>query len=126
MKAATREWIKKAESDWLLAVSLMRRRKPPVRDQVCFHFQQSAEKYVKARMEEAGMRIPKIHQVDQLVQLAVSLEPLWAALKPAAARISDYAVRIRYPGNEASVQEMKTAHKDAKAIRHEARAALGL
>lgn len=32
MKASTREWIKKAESDWLLAVSLMRRRKPPVRD----------------------------------------------------------------------------------------------
>jgi hypothetical protein len=31
MKAATREWIKKAESDWLLAVSLMRRRKPPKR-----------------------------------------------------------------------------------------------
>jgi HEPN domain-containing protein len=126
MKAATREWIKKAESDWLLAVSLMRRRKPPVRDQACFLFQQAAEKYVKARMEEAGHRIPKTHQVDQLIHLIVPLEPLWTALMPAAARISDYAVRIRYPGNEASAQEMKTAHKDAKAIRQEARLALGL
>jgi HEPN domain-containing protein len=126
MKASTREWIKKAESDWLLAVSLMRRRKPPVRDQVCFHFQQSAEKYVKARMEEAGIRIPKIHQIEQLIQLVLSIEPLWAALIPAAIRISDYAVRIRYPGNEATATEMKAAHQDAKAIRHEARAALGL
>ena len=126
MKASTGEWIKKAESDWLLAVSLMRRRKPPVRDQACFLFQQSAEKYVKARMEEAGIRIPRVHQIDQLIQLSLSIEPLWAALMPAAVRISDYAVRIRYPGNEASVQEMKRAHQDAKAIRHEARVALGL
>lgn len=126
MKASTREWIKKAESDWLLAVSLMRRRKPPVRDQVCFHFQQSAEKYVKARMEEAGIRIPRIHQIDQLIQLVLGIEPLWSALMSAASRISDYAVRIRYPGNEATAAEMRRCHQDAKAIRHEARAALGL
>jgi len=126
MKAASREWIKKAESDWLLAVSLMRRRRPPVRDQACFLFQQAAEKYVKARMEEAGLRIPRIHQIDQLIHLALSIDPLWSALLPAARRISDYAVRIRYPGNEASTGEMKRAHLDAKAIRQEARAALGL
>lgn len=126
MKAATREWIKKAESDWLLAVSLTRRRRPPVRDQACFLFQQSAEKYVKARMEEAGIRIPRIHQIDQLIQLTLSTEPLWAALMPAASRISDYAVRIRYPGNEATAAEMKRCHQDAKVIRQEARTALGL
>lgn len=126
MKASTREWIRKAESDWLLAVSLMRRRKPPVRDQACFLFQQSAEKYVKARMEEAGVRIPRIHQIDQLIQLVLGIEPFWAALQPAASRISDYAVRIRYPGNEATAVEMRRCHQDAKAIRHEARAALGL
>ena len=66
MKASTREWIKKAESDWVLAVSLMRRRKPPVRDQACFLFQQSAEKYVKARLEDSGIRIPLIHQIDSI------------------------------------------------------------
>lgn len=126
MKAATLEWIKKAESDWLLAASLTRRRKVPVYDHACFHFQQAAEKYVKARLEEANVRIPKIHQVDDLIRLALPLEPLWVALLPAAARISDYGVRVRYPGNEATAQEMKTAHKDARAIRDSARQALGL
>ena len=120
MKAATCEWIKKAESDWLLAVSLLRRKKPPTHDHACFHFQQAAEKYVKARMEEAGLRIPKIHQIDQLIQLALSVEPMWSALLPAARRISDYAVRVRYPA------EMQRAHQDAKAIRHEVRVALGV
>ncbi len=77
-------------------------------------------------MEEAGLRIPRIHQIDQLIQLVVGIEPLWAALMPAAARISDYAVRIRYPGNEATAAEMKRCHADAKIVRAEARSALGL
>ncbi len=89
MKAATREWIKKAESDWLLAVSLLRRKKPPTRDHACFHFQQAAEKDVKARLEEADVRIPKTHQVDRLIQFALPVEPMWSALLPAAERISD-------------------------------------
>ncbi len=126
MKASTREWIKKAESDWLLAVSLMRRRKPPVRDHACFHFQQAAEKYVKARLEEAGVRFPKIHDIAALLQMAASIEPLWPSMTIAARRLNKYAVNVRYPGEESSEAEMKTAHKDAKAIRQEARAALGL
>lgn len=126
MKASTREWIKKAESDWMLAVSLMRRRKPPVWDQVCFHFQQSAEKYVKARIEESGIRVPRTHQIDQLIHVLLGIEPLWVALVPAARRISDFAVRIRYPGNEATAAEMRRCHQDAKVLRQEARTALGL
>ena len=126
MKKSTREWIKKAESDYQLAVSLMRRRKVPVRDHVCFHFQQAAEKYVKARLEEANVRFPKTHDIERLLLMAAQLEPLWSALTPAGKRLSDYAVRIRYPGNEATAAEMKTAHHDARAIRQEARPALGL
>ena len=126
MKAATREWIKKAEADWLVAVSLTRRRKIPVHDHACFLFQQSAEKYVKARMEEANPRIPKIHQVDQLIQMLLGTNPLWSVLLPVAKRISDYAVRICYPGNEATAAEVKRCHQDDKAIRHVARTALGL
>jgi HEPN domain-containing protein len=126
MKAATREWIKKAESDYQLAVSLMRRRKPPVRDQACFLFQQSSEKYFKARLEEAGASVPKTHDLEMLIQLLNPVEPLWAALTSAAQHLTRYAVRFRYPGYEATAAEMKTAHKDAKAIRQEARLALGV
>ncbi len=126
MKKATREWIKKAESDYQLAVSLMRRRKVPVRNHVCFHFQQAEEKYVKARLEEANVRFPKTHDIEQLLQITAPIEPLWMALTPAGKRLSDFAVRIRYPGNEATAAEMKTAHKDARVIRQEARSALGL
>ena len=56
MKPATREWVAKAEEDFLSATDLARRRNRPVWSTVCFHTQQCAEKYLKARMEEAGMR----------------------------------------------------------------------
>lgn len=126
MKAATSEWIKKAESDYQLAVSLMRRRKPPVRDQACFLFQQASEKYLKARLEEAGANVPKTHDLEMLIQLLSPVEPLWTSLVSSAQQLTRYAVRFRYPGYEATAHEMKTAQKDAKAIRQEARLALGL
>ena len=126
MKTSTHEWIKKAEADYQVAVSLTRRRKVPVHDHACFLFQQSAEKYLKARLEEAGVRFPKTHDLVALLQLAAPLEPLWTAFTTAGRKLNNYAVKVRYPGNEATAAEMKTAHKDAKAIRDEARTALGL
>ena len=59
MKPSTHEWVKKAESDYQLGLALARRRKIFVRDQVCFMFQQGAEKYLKARLEEANIHFPK-------------------------------------------------------------------
>ena len=57
MKKSTREWIKKAESDYQLAVSLMRRRKVPVQEHVCFHFRQAAEKLVLERQMKKNRRL---------------------------------------------------------------------
>ena len=75
MKASTRDWIKKAESDYQLAVSLTRRRKVLAHDHAYFHFQQAAEKYLKARLEEAGVRFLKTHDIDALIQSAALIEP---------------------------------------------------
>lgn len=66
MKAATREWVRKAEADYRGAKSLARSR-PPLHDLVCFHCQQCAEKYLKALLEELGMGVPKTHDLDKLL-----------------------------------------------------------
>ncbi len=102
MKQATREWVKKAEGDYMAATILSRRRKVPLHDRVCFHCQQSAEKYLKARLEEANIRIPKTHDLKKLLDLALPLEPLWAALRPALEKLTDFGVEFRYPGHEAT------------------------
>lgn len=82
MKAATRDWIAKAEDDFLAAQTLARRRKKPFHDQVCFHCQQSAEKYLKGRLEEAGIHYPKTHDLDKLLQLVMPVEPMWGGAAP--------------------------------------------
>ena len=43
-----KEWINKAEDDFEGAKDIARRRKRPLPDLVCFHCQQSAEKYLKS------------------------------------------------------------------------------
>jgi HEPN domain-containing protein len=102
MKAATRDWIEKAEADYLAAVDLARRRKLLLHDMVCFHCQQSAEKYLKARLEEGAVNFPKTHDLENLLALLLALEPLWAALTPATKRLKPFGVLIRYPGNDAT------------------------
>ena len=67
MKATTREWVEKAEADYDAALLLRPSRKRHARDIVCFHLQQCVEKYLKARLEEAGLSFPKTHDLEQLL-----------------------------------------------------------
>jgi HEPN domain-containing protein len=61
-------------------VDLARRRKSPLHGIVYFHCQQSAEKYLKARLEEAGIHFPKMHDLEVVLTLCMTVEPLWLAL----------------------------------------------
>jgi hypothetical protein len=60
MKSLTREWLLKAEGDFEIMESLSRSRRPRLHDGVCFHAQQCAEKYLKARLYEANVSFPPI------------------------------------------------------------------
>lgn len=126
MKAATREWIEKAEDDYLAATALARLRKKPLHDQVCFHCQQSAEKYFKGRLEEARIPFPKTHDLEVLLNLALAVEPLWSAMAAAMRRLKPFGVLLHYPGNEATAAQARQCVLDCKTIRREARLALGL
>jgi HEPN domain-containing protein len=126
MKQAARDWVKKAEEDYLAALDLARRRKKQLHNSVCFHCQQSAEKYLKARIEEVGLRIPKTYDLESLLTVLLPVAPLWAALRPQLQNLTDFAVDFRYPGNEANKQDAKTALRDCKSVHKEVRLALGL
>ena len=65
MRKATREWVRKAETDFRGALRLASADEP-FHDLVSFHCQQSAEKYLKALLEELGRHIPKTHALDDL------------------------------------------------------------
>src|SRR5438105_14978913 len=108
MKPTTREWVDRAEADYAAALLLRRSRKKHSRDLVCFHLQQCVEKYLKARLVEGGVKFPRTHDLERLLDVAVKLEPLWLSLRPAMPSITDYAVESRYPGRRIDPAEART------------------
>lgn len=50
MKPMTTEWVAKAEGDFAMVLREARARKNPCYDGACFHAQQCAGKYLKARL----------------------------------------------------------------------------
>src|ERR1700732_2947430 len=101
MKKTTREWVKKAEQDYVLARHGSRS-KVPVHDGVCFHCQQCAEKYLKGLMEELWLPGPKTHVLDLLMAALVPHPPTLRSLRRGLLFLSDFAVDTRYPGTNAS------------------------
>jgi len=126
MKPTTREWVRKAENDFQAATQLLRRRKDVVPDAVCFLCQQCVEKYLKARMLEAGIAFARTHDLLQLLNACVQVEPLWSAYAKVVDAMSDYAVDFRYPGHSATLREARLALKHGRSLRAEVRRALGI
>lgn len=126
MKQLTLEWIDKAEGDWFAAQQLYRARKHPNYDAACFHAQQCAEKYLKARLEEAGIAFSKTHNLAHLLTLTLQVEPQWITLQPQMNALSIFAVDFRYPGKSAAKLDARQAIKDCREVRRVIRTALGL
>ncbi len=126
MNPVTRDGIKKAEGDFSIACREMRARKAPNYDGVCFHAQQCAEKYLKARLHAANIQFPKKHDLGLLIDLAKNIEPEWEVVRTAARMLTDYAVRFRYPGAFATKTQAREAVKACELFRDRARMVLRL
>ena len=127
MKADTREWVRCAEEDFSVATSQFRRRaKLPTNNSICFHCQQCVEKYLKARLSEAGLAVPKVHDLMLLLQRLLPAEPLWTSFAQTLRGLNDYAVKFRYLGHLATRADARAALRGCRSIRAEVRLSLGL
>ena len=126
MKPATRDWVRCAEEDFDVASALLRRRTKTAANSIGFHCQQCVEKLLKARLEEAGLAVPRTHDLVLLLQLLLLVEPLWASFAPTLRRLNDYAVKFRYPGHTASPADARRALQACRSVRGDVRLSLGL
>jgi HEPN domain-containing protein len=126
MKPLTREWVEKAEADFTSAQREFRARKQPNYDAACFFAQQSIEKYLKARLQEAEIEFGKIHDLGKLLDLVSPAEPLWEPYRAAFRPISAFAVVYRYPGENAGKDEAAEALRICRTFRKVARDSLRL
>lgn len=125
LKRATRDWLHKGEMDDQ-ATRALRNLDPPIFDGVCFHAQQSAEKHLKALLQEHEVRFPRTHDLIALIGLARPFVPGIVAHAVDLAWLSDYGGLVRYPGTTAGVAEADRALAVAAAVRALVRPALGL
>ena len=126
MKPITAEWISKAEGDCATMERESSAEKDPNYDAVCFHAQQCAEKYLKARLCEKGIRCGKIHDLVALLEKVLAIEPAWESFRENLAFLSDFAVAFRYPGESSDKESALEARRLCRDFRLTARKALGL
>lgn len=126
MKPITVEWVQKAEGDYLTAQRESQAPVAPNFDAAVFHAQQRVEKYLKARLLEAGTALPKTHDLEALLVLLLPHEPSWSILRPALQALTSIGIEVRYPGTTASGSDAQDALNTATQARSLVRASLGL
>src|SRR3972149_160588 len=125
MQGITREWIDKAEADFITA-EREPRAAPPNFDAAAFLAQQSAEKYFKALLIEQGIKFPKTHDLATLLDLVLQSEPSWDHLRPALDALTSLGVEVREPGTTADSEDTEEAIQTARTVRDLVRSLLGL
>lgn len=126
MKPMTAEWVAKAEGDFAMMERECQVTENPNYDGICFHAQQCAEKYLKARLCEEDITFSKIHDLVALLDQVLEVEPAWESFREDLAYLSDFAVTFRYPGESADAESAVDAQRRCRQFRIAARDALGL
>src|SRR5437867_3086203 len=86
----TRQWLERARHDEVAVDHLARIES--LGDIVAFHCQQAAEKSLKAYLTWRDQPFRKVHDLEELTRQCAELDSAFAALLPAAQRLTPYAV----------------------------------
>jgi len=97
-----------------------------VHDGVCFHCQQCAEKYLKALLQELGIRVRRTHELLKLLGDLQLHHPSLRSLRRGLDFLTRFAVETRYPGDDATKRQAEAALRWAKRVRQAARLLLGI
>ena len=126
MKPITAEWVAKAEGDFAVMEREINVRDNPSHDAICFHAQQCAEKYLKARLCEEAVSFRNTHDLVVLLDSVLPVQPEWEVFRQDLAYLSDFAVSFRYPGESADRESALQARSLCSKFREAARVSLGL
>lgn len=104
MNELTGEWVEKAENDFYSADVLLHAGEFPIPDSACFHCQQSAEKYLKAFLQERMVRFERTHNLIALLDLCLQHDQEFENLRADLEKLENYSVAVRYPGVRVSAE----------------------
>ncbi|MBN1291956.1 MAG: HEPN domain-containing protein [Candidatus Latescibacteria bacterium] len=112
-----REWFNIADADLLSAEFLQNMRPIPV-EIICYHCQQSAEKYLKGFLLFHGKTITRSHDLLILNRMCCTIDGSFEEIEEECLMLTDYSVTVRYPFHlDLDESDMKAALKGAKKIK---------
>jgi len=111
-----REWLKKADEDFEFAVSVLE--DSTFYAQICFHFHQAAEKYLKAFIVARDLEFKKIHDLPVLLKSCVVKEPGLQILLDDCKRLNRFYIDSRYPVHWPTEYTKEEALKARTATEH--------
>jgi len=111
-----REWCRYAEQDLASAGYLQKMRPMPI-EIICYHCQQSVEKYLKAYIASQGGAVQRSHDLVALNRICKQYNLAFAAIDGECLNLTDYGVQARYPFQlELTGQDVTTALQSAKRV----------
>ena len=111
-----REWLRKADEDIDFAASVIE--DSNFYAQICFHFHQGAEKYLKSVIIAFDLEFKKIHDLRMLLKLCLGKEPELIILEDDCKILNGFYIDTRYPVHWPIQYTKEEALKAMKAAEH--------
>ena len=104
-----REWIEKAEEDFGFAsISI---EQTDYFAQICFHFQQAAEKYLKAFIAAGDLKFRPVHNLLELFEICRQKDSEIGKIKEECRYLNPFYIDTRYPVHWPTNYNKETAFK---------------
>ena len=108
------EWFAQGDLD-IRAVEILLSQDGPL-EIVAFHLQQAVEKYLKGFLLASGWSLRRIHDLEILLQEAITRDTDFAAFLPPCQRITEYYIETRYPMGFSTPLEPDTLKDDLQTL----------
>lgn len=90
------EWFEFAKRDLESAKFLMNMHPRPI-EIICYHCEQSAEKYLKGYLIKAGNKIERTHDLVLLNNKCKAIDKSFEIIEDECIELVPYGVQVRYP-----------------------------
>lgn len=110
-------WLEYADDDYGFATSNLDEPETTYFGHICFHYQQAAEKYLKAFIIFKKLKFRKIHDLWPLAKTCAQTMPEFLEIKDDCIFLTDFYIVERYP--------VEIAPKHSREEAEEAKAAAG-
>ena len=110
------EWLQKADEDLEFATSVVE--ESTFYAQICFHFHQASEKYLKSFIIAQGLEFKKIHDLQMLLKACLLKDSHLQELMDDCIFLNRFYIDTRYPVHWPTQYTKEEAFKAKKAAEH--------